>query len=58
MVNDTYFYCYNKKVSDYLTKKGVQYITKAISPKDKRLFTMYKKDHHLDLLLNEYKLNS
>lgn len=50
-----YFYCYNKAVSDFLNSKGIKYITVAINPMDKRMYSMYEKTSHLDMALKEYK---
>lgn len=57
MQQDQYFFCYNKVVSDYLNTKGQKYITVAIDPKTKKMYSLYKQTETLDKLLKEYKLN-
>jgi hypothetical protein len=54
---EQYFFCYNKRVSDYLTSKGIKFITVAIDPKTKKMYSLYKQTDTLDSLLKEYKLN-
>ena len=56
-MQEQYFFCYNKKVSDYLTMKGVKYITVAIDPKTRKMYSLYKQNDMLDKVLKEYKLN-
>ena len=55
MNNRNYFFCYNKKVSDFLKSKGIEYITVAIEPKSKRFFSLYYIDDKLKKSLQEYK---
>jgi hypothetical protein len=54
---DQYFFCYNKKVSDYLTMKGVKPITIAKEMRENRIFSLYKQTPELQKALQEYKLN-
>ncbi|MGG3845576.1 hypothetical protein [Aeribacillus composti] len=55
MNNRNYFFCYNKNVSDFLKSKGIEFITVAIHPKTKKMFSLYKIDDILQKALNEYK---
>lgn len=55
MNNRNYFFCYNKKVSDFLKSKGIEYITVAIEPKSQRFFSLYYIDDKLKKSLQEYK---
>ncbi|MGE6259213.1 hypothetical protein ACQKCU_15125 [Heyndrickxia sporothermodurans] len=50
-----YFFCYTKKVSDYLNKQGFEYITVAQDPKSKKIFSLYYIDGKLQKALAEYK---
>ena len=51
-----YFFCYNKRVSDYLNKKGVKYITVALDPKTNKMFSLYKADEKFQEAFDEYKM--
>ena len=55
MPKDTYFFCYNKRVSDYLQQNGLHYITVARDPKTNKLFSLYKQTPELSRLLTQYK---
>lgn len=57
MEKDQYFFCYNKHISDYLTERGIKYITVAKEIKNNRLFSLYKQTKELSRALEEYKLN-
>ena len=57
MHKDSYFFCYNKRVSDYLQQNGLQYITVARDPKTNKLFSLYKQTPELSRLLIQYKNN-
>ena len=50
-----YFFCYNKRVSDYLTSKGIQYITIANEMRSNRIFSLYEVNEQLQTALQEYK---
>ncbi|ODG93720.1 hypothetical protein BED47_00690 [Gottfriedia luciferensis] len=52
-----YFFCHNKKVSDFIKSKGIDYITVAIDPKTRILFSLYEITLELKEVLDEYKLN-
>lgn len=54
MSEDKYFFCYNKSVSDYLVSHGLKFITVAMDPKTKKLYSLYKQDSHLSELLKNY----
>lgn len=51
----SFFYCYNKKLSDFLSAKGIKYILVAIEPKSGRLFSQYLINAELQTALDEYK---
>jgi hypothetical protein len=55
MERDKYFYCYNINVSNYLTSKGIKYITVAREPKSNKLFSLYKITNGLQQAMQEYK---
>jgi hypothetical protein len=57
MNNEQYFFCYNKRVSDYLIENGLNYITVAIDPRTKKMYSLYRQTDELKKLLTEYKLN-
>lgn len=50
-----FFYCYNLKLSDYLSEKGFKYITKAISLDNNKVYSMYYKTNELQKAIDEYK---
>lgn len=50
-----YFYCYNKRVSDHLKSNNIQYITVALDPKTKKMFSLYLINDELQASLDEYK---
>lgn len=50
-----YFFCYTKKVSDFLHEKGFRFITVAQDPKTKKLFSLYEITPQLQEALAEYK---
>jgi len=53
--NKGYFFCYNKTVSDFLDKKGINFITVAKDPKTGKMFSLYEKSSALQRALDEYK---
>ncbi|WEZ10160.1 hypothetical protein P5663_10125 [Priestia flexa] len=53
--NKNYFFCYNKKVSDFLTYKGIRFITVAQDVKTGKLFSLYEINECLQAALDEYK---
>jgi len=55
ITNKDFFFCYNKKLSDFLTENGIKYITIAIEPKSKRQFSLYFINEQLQQLIKEYK---
>lgn len=55
MNNKDYFFCYNKRVSDFLKTKGIYHITVAQDPKTKKIFSLFEITHNLQRALDEYK---
>jgi hypothetical protein len=56
LTTEDFHYCYSKRVSDFLSFKGVRYITKGINPTNNKLYSMYHKTKRLQDALNEYHL--
>lgn len=57
--NKNYFFCYSKKVSDFLSYKGIRFITVAQDMKTQKPFSLYEISADLQKALDEYKtLNS
>lgn len=54
-MNKNYFFCYNKRVSDFLKTKGIYHITVAQDPKTKKIFSLFEITTDLQQALNEYK---
>lgn len=50
-----FFFCYSKKLSKFLAYKEIKYITRAINPVTKTMFSMYVKSNTLQNALDEYK---
>jgi len=50
-----YFFCYNKKVSDFLSSKGIKLITVAKDIKTGKIFSMYEITEEFQDALDEYK---
>ncbi|MFJ7371677.1 hypothetical protein ACIQVU_19965 [Lysinibacillus sp. NPDC098008] len=56
-LNDkNFYYCYDAKMSRYLTENRINYIVKAKSLKDGRIFTMYERDKTFYDVLHDYSL--
>ena len=55
MTKSKYFFCYNKRVSDYLRTKQLNFITVAIDPKSNKMYSMYEITPELQKALDEYK---
>jgi len=53
-----YFFCYTKRVSDFLHEKGFRFITVAKDPKTEKLFSLYEITPKLQVALAEYKSQS
>ncbi|MDE3838640.1 hypothetical protein C0966_04455 [Bacillus methanolicus] len=49
-----FFYCYNKKVSDFLKEQGVECITVAKDIKKDQIFSLYIIDDKLQAALDAY----
>jgi len=52
--NVKFFYCYNKKLSQYLNLKGFRYITKARSIRNLKVFYLYILTDELKKTVDEY----
>lgn len=50
-----YFFCYNKKVSDYLQSKGLKLITVAKDLKTDKIFSLYEINDEFQKALDSYK---
>lgn len=55
MNKSQFFYCYNRKVSEFLKSKGISYIHVAMEPKSRKLYSLYYINNELQSALNEYK---
>lgn len=56
-LNDkNFYYCYDAKMSRYLSDNNINYIVKAKSLKDGRIFTMYQRDKLFYDVLHDYAL--
>ena len=53
-----YFFCYNKKVSDFLNSKEINYITVAQDLKSKKIFSLFEITDDFQVALQEYKNQS
>lgn len=53
LTNKDFFFCYDKKLSIFLHKKGFRYITVARNDNDMR-FWMYQKSYILNKTIHEY----
>lgn len=53
--NSDFFYCYNKKLSDFIKDNGERYILTANNFKGKQ-FWMYQRNERLDELIEMYKI--
>lgn len=50
-----FFFCYNKNLSDYLSNKGIKYITLAINPNNGNSYSLFYKTPKLQQTIQEYK---
>ncbi len=57
MANKDYFFCYNKKVSDWMKTKNIRHITVAQDPKTKKIFSLFEINESFKKALEEYKLS-
>lgn len=56
-LNDkNFYYCYDANMSRYLAENNINYIVKAKSLKDGRIFTMYERDKTFYDVLHDYSL--
>lgn len=54
--NIEFFFCYTKRLSDYIWKKaGIKAVTVAINPRTGKKFSLYIKDEKLKKLIDEYE---
>lgn len=49
-----YFFCYTKSMSNHLKENGIDYLFKAISIKNKKIFTLYEKSPELQTALDKF----
>lgn len=49
-----YFFCYTKSMSNHLKECGINYVFKAISIKNSKIFTLYKKSPELQKALDKF----
>lgn len=55
MNNDiSFFYCYNKNVSDHLRSEGIDFITVAQDLKTKKVFSLYIINDEFQKALDKY----
>ncbi|WP_080845595.1 hypothetical protein [Cytobacillus gottheilii] len=54
LTNDDFYYCYSKRVSSFLSYKGIKYINKGLNPKSGRLYTLYLKNSALQKALKQF----
>lgn len=50
-----YFYCYNKKVSDFMRTKNINHITVARDIKTNKIFSMFEINDEFQAAMKEYK---
>ena len=50
-----FFFCYSERVSNFLSSQNIKYITKAIEPNSKRMYTLYLQNEELANGLELYK---
>lgn len=58
MAKSNYFFCYNKKVAEFLKSKGVYFITVAKDLSTGKVFSLYEINEQLQKALDEYKTRS
>lgn len=51
----SFFFCYNKNVSEFLSSKYIPFITVARDVKTGKIFSLYQIDERLQTALDEYK---
>jgi hypothetical protein len=51
----SFFYCYNKTVSDFLSSRNIKFITVAQDLKTSKIFSLYYIDSTFQEALSEYK---
>lgn len=54
LMKEDFYCCYSKRVSDFLSFKGIKYINKAINPTNNNLYSLYHKTPRLQVALEEY----
>lgn len=52
---DGFFFCYSKRVSDFLRSEGVYFITVAKDMKTDKIFSLFTITPELDEALKKYK---
>jgi Domain of unknown function (DUF5659) len=58
MTKSNYFFCYNKKVAEFLKSKGIYFITVAKDLNTDKVFSLYEINEQLQKALDEYKTRS
>ncbi|WP_449355590.1 DUF5659 domain-containing protein [Virgibacillus natechei] len=56
-MKNNYHFVYNKRVSDFLTKEGIKFITVAKDLKTNRVFSLYEVTSELQRALDKYQKN-
>ena len=54
LTHKDFFYCYDRKLKDYLTENGVRFIMTAYSISNQHQFFLYQQGETLRNLLNSY----
>lgn len=55
MSKSKFFFCYNKRLSDFFKKKGIDLITVAIDPNTRKWYSLYEITPVLQQAIDEYK---
>lgn len=55
MTKSNFFFCYNKRVSDFMYSKGIHYITVAMDIKSQKVFSLFEITPEFQQAMNEYK---
>ena len=48
------FYCYSKRLKDFIAFHGIRYLSKGLHSKTKKPFYLYEVDERLDNVLKEW----
>lgn len=58
LTNKDFYFCYDAKMSSFLKEQGVEYILKARSCKDNRIFTIYERSTDFYNALHMYAIHT